>query len=1472
MKLLRNILGVVIWACVGLYFSLIVLLHIPSFQSLTGEWIAAALAKRLGANVTVGRVDLGFLNRLIVDDVLIYDQSQKEMLCAKRLSVKIDLPALTQGRIVVSSAQMFGARLHLYKANATARPNYQFALDSLASKDTTSKSTLDLRINSFIVRHSSVTYDRYDIAPTNGRFNAAHINVSDISGNIQLKALRKDSINLNVRRLSFSEGSGAKVERLSLKAEGGLSGLRLHDFVLKMPNSTVAIPEVNSTYSMKDGSPDMASLRYNGEIGTSTIALTDLGCILPAMRNFTVPLTLSANFDGDGEELRIKRLKISAEDNSIAMNAGGWIKWQKNASPLWHVDMRNLWLADDAITMLYSCFAGKDKETPPFLTRIGEVKLTGVAASSPEAYANASFTVSSGIGDANIDITLLRNGLFTSELSTDGLALNVLTDDEKLGSIAMMANVNGRYVDKQSPSLTLKGSVSHFDYGGYRYNDIALNGTYADKVVSGTVTINDPNANLTVGGDVRKNGKGTSLNLSANINKLVPAALNMTRKWGDASFAANVVANVSGSNIANVRGDVEISNFSMASSNGDYGIDKLICKSGDTDGKRYITMNSDFGHAEIVGRFDPSTMLASLTNYISSKLPTMPWLHPSTVRTHNDYLVSATIYDTEWAEKLLNVPLHINQTASLNGKIEDSEKKVYLNCVIPSFSYDGHPYKDASVALTSPSSGNLHCDARIAKLLDNGDCLNLSLKGNAMDNKLSTSFNWSNTKGKKIAGQFNADAQVFANLGKKAAHIDILPSHVDIDGTIWDVSPSSIVYSDRKVVVDNFSINHGSQHILIDGTASQSRADSLTVDLKEVDVSYVLNLVNFHTVEFGGLASGNASLKAPFGDLSAEARLSVGRFTFENGRLGTLEASVKWNKGEKQIDIDGVAIDGPGQRLYINGYVSPSRSHIDLGMRAENTRLEFMRSFTSSFSNDIDGTARGEIRLAGPMSNLNLTGQLVVNGSATIDPLGCKYTMTYDTVLFVPDDIQLHNAIIHDKDGNVGFLTGGIHHKHLTNMTYDLDVVARNLLVYDFKDFGDDTFYGTVYGTGNVGIHGRNGELTMDIDLTPEKNTTFVYDVANPDDISSQEFIHWNDATPTPAALRGAATAETKKRTAERMPGTDTYLNFNLDVTPDATMKLLMDSHTNDYITLNGHGSIRATYYNKGSFNMFGTYTVDRGTYGITIQDIIKKNFTFNEGGTVVFGGNPFDAALNLQAVYTVNGVSLSDLNIGNSFSSNTIRVNCLMNIGGQPRQPVVDFDIDMPTVSTDEKQMVRSVLNSEDEMNQQVLYLLGIGRFYPQGNNNATTQDGKQKNQTSLAMQSLLSGTLSSQINSLLGTVINSNNWNFGANISTGDEGWNNAEYEGLLSGRLLNNRLLINGQFGYRDNTNTATTNFIGDFDIRYLLSPNGNLALKVYNQTNDRYFTKSSLNTQGIGLILKKDFSNLGDLFGRKKKKAR
>ena len=139
--------------------------------------------------------------------------------------------------------------------------------------------------------------------------------------------------------------------------------------------------------------------------------------------------------------------------------------------------------------------------------------------------------------------------------------------------------------------------------------------------------------------------------------------------------------------------------------------------------------------------------------------------------------------------------------------------------------------------------------------------------------------------------------------------------------------------------------------------------------------------------------------------------------------------------------------------------------------------------------------------------------------------------------------------------------------------------------------------------------------------------------------------------------------------------------------------------------------------------------------------------------------------------------------------------------------------------------------------------------------------------------MNNLLSSTISGQINQMLSSVIGSESkWNFGTGLSTGEMGWQDLDIEGVLSGRLLDDRLLINGNFGYRDNPLKQNASFIGDFDIKWRITPNGNTYLKAYNQNNDRYFTKATLNTQGVGISYQRDFENWLDLFRRRMKEEK
>ncbi len=1459
LKWIKYIFNVCFWTVVSLYLLIAVMVHIPYVQQSLASGVASVISSKLNTRVEIGRVDLGFLNRLVIDNTTIYDQGGKPMVRAARLAVRIDLLQLVEGRVRISSAQVFSTHFTLYRANAASAPNFQFALDALASKDSTkAKTPLDLSVNSFIMRHCSVKYDQLDRPHTPGRFNPAHLHITNIGTYIRLNALTDDSLNVALNTLSATEQSGVKVEAMSLSLVAGGSECRLRDLSLRLPHSHIAIADITARYRrLADGKVDMGSLRYSALVKSASITPSDLSPVVPQLADYRNPLQLRLSASGTAKRVNVDRLQIISSSGELSASADGWYEASKPHAS-WSVNIHDL------------------HSSLKILQPLSYVGLRGSASCTTSGVITTAAVVNTDAGSADVNMTLSANRHFSGTLAASDIALGTLLNDSRLGDVSASLSLSGSLPKGKRPTVTAEGEVSKFAYNGYTYSNININGSYADNTVKGSLIIDDPNISLVAQGEYADLGKGKQLVVEAQLDHFRPSVTRLTDKWGDAVFSSSITADLQASGVNDSKGVVTIGHFRMQSSSDTCTINNLQVRGGFDSHEHYLVMESDFGYAMLTGHFNYSSLVSSVTSQIGRHIPVIAPRNKD-YEGDNNFTLIAHLNSTKWMRPLLGVPLDIRRPLLLRTNVSDASKSMVVECEAPLFIYDGATFSHANVNLHSHAD-SLICSAEVKKHQDNGDILDLSTRCNAADNLVDMSLGWLNEG--KSRGCLNATSSFGKNSqGVTYAHVVVKPSDLTIGDKTWLVKSSDIHYTPKHIDIREFTIAHDRQHIIVNGTASASKSDSLHIDLNGIDVRYVLDLVNFHPVDFDGSASGKALIVAPFGDMSAHADLTVRDFLFERGRMGVLSANVNWNKQESQIDIDAIANDGDDARTIIKGYVSPKRDYIDLGIQADSTHIDFMHSFTESFISEIDGRAVGKVRLAGPLSTINLTGQLVVNGSAMISPLNCRYTLDNDTVTFVPDEIELKNAVIRDAYGNAGYVNGFIHHKHLTRLSYDLEVAADNLLAYDIRSFGNDTFYGTVFADGTVGIHGRSGYLRMDIDVTPRHGSTFVYNASTNDQISNQEFIKWNDVTsliPNFSPSLNNSSSSLIPNSSSLIPNSsslipnfssDMFINFNINCTPEATIRLLMDSRTNDYITMQGNGMLRATYYNKGAFNLFGTYTLAHGTYGITIQNIIKKNFTFREGGTFVFGGNPYDATLDLQAIHTVNGVSLADLNVGNSFTNNTIKVNCLMNIGGIARNPQVSFDLDMPTVSSDEKQMIRSVLNSEDELNQQVVYLLGIGRFYPTGTNNSASRE---QSETSLAMQSLLSGTISSQISSVLNTVIKNDNWNFGANISTGDEGWNNAEYEGTVNGRLLNNRLLINGQFGYRDNVNTANTNFIGDFDIRYLLMPNGNLALKVYNQTNDRYFTKSSLNTQGVGIIMKKDFRSIIDLFGKKKKK--
>ena len=192
--------------------------------------------------------------------------------------------------------------------------------------------------------------------------------------------------------------------------------------------------------------------------------------------------------------------------------------------------------------------------------------------------------------------------------------------------------------------------------------------------------------------------------------------------------------------------------------------------------------------------------------------------------------------------------------------------------------------------------------------------------------------------------------------------------------------------------------------------------------------------------------------------------------------------------------------------------------------------------------------------------------------------------------------------------------------------------------------------------------------------------------------------------------------------------------------------------------------------------------------------------------------------------------------------------VNAVLLVTGDMRQPDIDFDLEFPTLTRDVDRKVRSIVSTEEMMSRQIIYLLALNRFYTPDYMNATRGN---------ELVSVASSTISSQLSSMLGQL--SDKWSIAPNFRSDRGDFSDVEVDVALSSHLLNNRLLLNGNFGYRDKS-LNNNSFIGDFDIRYLLNRSGSISLKAYNRYNDQnYYLKSALTTQGVGVVFKRDFDN-------------
>lgn len=1399
---------------------LVTLPHIPAVQERLAAIASEEIEGTLGTRAEIGRVELRLPNRIVIDDVVIYDQQSKEMLNVPRLSAAVDITDLMDGRIVITSAQLFGMQATLYQRDAKSPLNCQFAIDSLAPKKDEPSKPIDLSISSLIIRNGGVTYDRQDVPLPRNAFSASHISVSKLSSHIMLNKLTDKELNVTLKRMSMKEDSGLELKDLSFSLmadiSNGIGDATIKNLNILMPNSKIKVPSF--VYKKENG-------YVEGALEASYISFRDFNPLIAAYvkgdlpDNTLYPMSMLLSLQGNTKKATTTFALNSLDTSDLAL---------QGSCDLYNIEGQEPFGMELLLTKMHASDKMMSRiativELPQQVKNAGMIDAHGRVSMKDNSHIKADLDVkTSRAGNATVNGTLNGENIRAHVKGSD-VDLASLLDNKKFGKVTCNVDVNATLKDgKRLTSAAAKGEVKSFAYNGQTFNDATINATYSGNSVVGTLNVNDKNVRFDANANLR------------NVNNYdnIDGELNISNIYLGTLFGKTY--------------DASLNEVSMNTDRGDAG-------------EKILSITTDFADITMKGNMKLSTIPQSFINLLASQLPYLPGL-PKIKPTNNNFSINAEVKDLDFVKKIVDIPVGIQRPVSLNGYMNDDARSADLTLNAPSISVANINMSDLSLWLGTPT-GKL--ESRLSTiLLGSRTTTYLGLQCAAEDNMLSSILNWENSMDDNFRGELKVNTLFDQDVkGRTLARVTVPDSQFELGDSVWTIHSDGIMYDQGRLLVDNFIIGNETQRVTVNGVAGPEESDSITADLKNVNVAYVMDLVKFHSVEFAGMATGHAVAHNVMKNLNGNANLTVSDFRFENGRLGTLFVDANYTDEKGDIDIVAEAVDREGfGRTGITGYVSPKRGELSLDVSAEDTRLECMQTFCSSFMSDVNMRGTGQVQIAGPFSAINITGYLVPEGAMTISSIGCRYAIPGgDTIKFVPDDIQFKHLQLIDKDGNTATLNGDVHHTHLTNIGYDITAkTGERFLAFDFPTLTpDETFCGVAYINGNIGIHGSGNEVNITADAKALDGSRITYDASSPDAITSQDFITWGSVTEAKnqSDTLNLAGIVQQRIELEKASSSHIRLSFMVDVQPSAYLHLIMDRNTGDYVDLYGAGELRIGYYNKGTLDIFGNYVVERGTYKMTIQNLLRRDFSFQKGGTIIFGGDPYDAILNVKAIYALNSVSLADLNVGSSFTTNNVPVNCIMTITGTPGHPNVAFGLDLPSLNSEARQMIYSLINSEEEMNQQVLYLLGVGRFYSQQSNNAETT--QKVGQTTLAMQSILSGTLTQQFSNIMSEVLGTRNWTFGANITPGNEGYNNTEYEGLLSGRLFNNRLVFNSQFGYRDNVTTNKQTFIGDFDIRYLLTPSGTISVNMYNKANDRYFTRSSLNTQGIGIIFQKEF---------------
>ena len=1475
-NVLRSVVVTTLVTVVALIALAYPLLLLPSVQQRLCDEGEKALSEFLNTEVNIGSVSVTPFNQVEFKDVLINDQQGNSLLTVGKLGAGISLKELiAKRRIVITYGEIIGLSGHVTRPDKESPTNMQFIIDAFKPKEEKESKPFDVQVKTVVVRQSALTYDVLDQPRKPGRFDPNHLSLSNLRADLTLPQLKNNDFDIRIKRLSFDEGSGLALNRLSTDVHITDNALDIKDFRAQLPGSDIRLDDIRLEYSsLKNLGSELAQKPLHISTPGSTVTLADLAAFAPELKRFNEPMHIATTVIKDGNRIEVPALNIKTHDGGLALNThGSFLMPTQGGYRSLDLDRIDLNAKAATLDQIMGLIPGMSPQARNIITRCGNVSLDGELHSTGQRL-TFNGNVGTSLGNANLNGTLAQQeggNRFTGHVKTDGIHLGTLLDKRNLlDQVAIDAQVDA-LMRGQDVSGHLQGHISFIDFKGTRYHDITADLDKQGNDFMGTLAMNDPNGRVNIEGKAVLDGVNSNYDVNISTQGVNLNRLGITNKYPDRRLAATATASFWGNSLDNASGHIEVNNLTFTDHNGEGLSFNSLQLNADNNGyDKVISIDSDHLSGFISGQYDFKTIVPTIKHMLSNAFPQYfgDYADYSHGGMPNEVKLDLVVNPDEALHEMHNLPFKLAYRTVIEANLSESDTTFNLVVDAPLIVQGSNKVIEQTRLLVELDSVSdkvvLNVQSRYPA---KKGMIDLNLDASGQNNRIDGNLAWRMPMEHDFHGNLNVDALLDrgSNGGLKA-DININPSQLVFNDTIWEVQKGYVGIDKGVVTVENLAGGREGQFININGKVSHDPDDELCLEMNDMNLDYVFETLAIDHVDFGGRATS----KIYASDLLSGApkiytpSLAIKDIKYNDAHLGDFDIKAEYDNATKGILVQGGISQPNGRYTSLDGgiYIADDSLYIEFG--ADHANVAFLKPYMEAFTSDVEGEMSGKAILFGNFHTINLDGDIVADSIRFfLDYVNCYYTASNVPIHIVPDFIEFKDIPIHDREGHEAKLGGWLKHDAFHRPEFSFAITdAHNFLSYDTNPSINPDWYGTIYGNGACFVEGGPGIVNIRVNMTSAPRSRFTLVMNDTEQADNYNFITFRDrdeAARPPVVEEvdsiDLVLSQLKQQVVQEITEPSAYnIDLQGDITPDVALTVIMDPVGGDRIKATGNGHMRLTYNNNGELQTYGKYTLDKGTYNFTLQDVIIKDFTIRDGSSISFQGDPYAAVLDLEAVYSLNA-NIRDLD--ESFAQDpdmtrtNVPVHALLRAKGIISQPDISFDLEFPSLTTDAYHKVKSIISTDEMMNRQIIYLLALNRFYTPEYMGTT---GKQNE----CLTSVASSTIAGQLSNILGKM--TDNLSIAPNVRTDKGDFSDVEVDVALSSQLLNNRLLLNGNFGYRDNTyNTSNTNFIGDFDLEYLLNSKGTFRLKAYNHFNDQnYYLRNALTTQGVGIVWKHDFN--------------